>query len=110
MSKKYGMKEFKKDMGKPMKLNVGGFLIAFGVMFILMIFMNITGDSQGYNRGYTQALNDNAEKLNWDEWKGYSFEVQKQSFWSIIMWEVGTHTTQIFFTIILLLLALFIRW
>ena len=108
--KKYGMKCLKKDMREPMNINVGTFLGVLGVMFLLVVFGSIMGDSDGYDRGYDKAMNDNLEKQNWDEWKAYSFEVQKQSFWSVIMWEVGTHTTQIFFTIVLLLFALFIRW
>ena len=108
--KKFGMKDFKKDMSRTQSVSAGMMIILAIVFLGSIIIVDIVSDEGGYDRGYAQALNDKMELQNWEEFKTFSYEVKKQAFWTVIMWEVTTHLSLIFWMIVVLLAVLFLRF
>ena len=100
----------KNDLKKTAKVPVWGIvLLAIGVVG-LVAYANIDGNDEGYNTGYNQAMLDDHEQNLYMLWLDHDFNTRQESFWSIIMWETATHTTQIFFSIIIVLVLLAVRW
>ena len=104
------MKDFKKDMSREMNIKTGAFLSLFVVMFGCIILFNILGIDEGYDKGYEQAIEDNIEKQNWEEFKTFSFDVKKEAFWSLIIWEVSNHLYLIYWCLFVILLFFAMRF
>ena len=87
---------------------------AFFVIMLCSLGLIIFAEQMGYSDGYKDALNKNLvtqiEHENWEEWNTYDFETRKESFWSVIMWDVANNTKNIFIALVLVLLLLAIRW
>jgi len=85
------------------------YLLAVGVLALTM-FADINGHDEGYWDGYNDALEESEEQSLYMIWLDYDFDTRQESFWSVIMWDVATHTKEIFVVLALFLLFLAVRF
>jgi hypothetical protein len=103
-------KKLKKDLTRTTKVPVWVFiLLAIGGVGAVAVG-NTLGWDEGYWDGYNDAPQQDYEQYQYEIWLTYDYETRQQSFWSTIMWDVSTHTKEIFIVLTLFLLLLALRW
>lgn len=103
-------KQLKKDLKRTTKVPIWAFIpLAIGVVGLIALGHTI-GWNDGYWEGYNDAPTEGYEQYQYEIWNTYDYETRVQSFWSVIMWDVATHTKEIFICLVLILGLLAMRF
>lgn len=102
-------KKLKKEMKCTIRVPMWAFiLLAMGVLGVVALG-NTMGYDDGYWEGYNDAPKEAYEQYQYEIWNTYDYNTRVQSFWSTIMWDVATHTKEIFILLSLFLILLAVR-
>lgn len=98
----------KKDLQKQLKTPAWVFMLIGLAFIVTSIFWNVVGASEGYYKGYNEALEHEESQSAYLIYLDYDFEQRKEMFWSTIMWDVASNTKTIFiaFTLVAILWAI----